>query len=262
MLHKLIVRLDYERVAFKVIDRVGELCDRLINLPDVKVKAGDEGKFFRELQENIASRQYVGRRVRDGEAVILQFTPTFLACTWEFVDGLSFQDFGRDERVQRMLRFAYEFLTEFKITRFARLGIRLVWLDSVGSAHGAAQCRRQLNSQLLGVIENGLGSAQDFGFAIDGCSDDGIKYHCKFGPYEANREAERAFEQIGAAMAGEEKGNFVFDLDLYEEKVTLLVNPSKWAGPLVEKAQRTIQGLLKELQSEDANVKSTRINIR
>ncbi|HDR9051332.1 TPA: hypothetical protein QDB44_001314 [Burkholderia vietnamiensis] len=245
--HKVVIRLDFARACFALLDRAGAICDKLADIPDVKADSGE--KFFQQIQESTANRLFSGqRKAADGsEFILFQISPLNLACHWELSTGIRFEDLGRDERVQKLMRFSYELLTELKITKFSRAGIRFHYLGDFSSENKMEALGKKFDADLLQHINRTLGSPTDYGFSVNGTGDDKIHYRLNFGPYFSDQESLRFFENVGPAMVGRKQDNLVFDLDLYEQNLVLQVNPSKWATPLIDKAKRLVDGVIKSL---------------
>lgn len=248
--HKVVIRLDFARACFTLLDKVGSICDKIADIPDPK---GDsEQRFFQQIQESANIRVYSGQRKTgdESEYVLLQLGPSFLACHWEIAEGIRFEDFGRDERVQRLLRFAYELLTDLKITKFARAGVRFHCLEGFAPDRNVDAISKKIDEQLLTTISAAVGKPNDFAFSMNGKGEDDLLYRLSFGPYFPANESLQFFGNVAAAMKSREGDSLYFDLDIYEEQVTLHVNPSKWAQPAVDKAKRLVKGIVESLGTE------------
>lgn len=246
---KIILRLDFARPCFPIMDKAGYLFAKLGELSDTK---GDSTKkFFDNLKENHKDRLIWGERARgeDSEFASLQVAPTYTVCVLETSQGFELRSFEREELVQKMLRLMHEFLTEFRVTQLARCGIRFIYLGQFQTADTVSSFGQQIAPNFRKAIDSSIGAPSDFGIVVDGKSAANVNYQLKIGPYSAI-EAEKYFDQVGKAVGRRSDDNLIVDLDMFEEATTLHVNPSKWAVPLLSNAGKLIDDLKKVIAQE------------
>lgn len=245
---KLILRLDFARPCFPVMDKTGYLFGKLADLSDIR--ADSDKRFFNNFTENQKDRLLIAERSRsESDYASMQITPTYCACLLETASGFELRAFDREERLQKMLRAIQEILAELGITQLARAGVRISYLGQISVRDAVASFGHQIDTRFREAVANSIGTPTDFGIVVDGVSPSKVKYQLKAGPY-SSLEAPKYFERVSAAIGERNGDNFIVDLDMFEEKTTLHVNPAKWAGPLLMDADRLIDELKKIVPTE------------
>lgn len=240
---KLIFRVDYPP-CFEVLDRAGAL---------MRVISEVGGDMIADLKEAQPQRMVWGETTEPTIYRQIQVTPTNLNFTVESSDGMDLRKLEADPSVDRLFRVAHAILTQFKISKLSRVGIRFWYLGRLGKTFSKKQFGSRIDSSIVGSVSEHLGRPEDFGLAFEGLRDDKIRYSVRLGPYQHN-EGRKYFAAVAEEISRREGDNFIVDLDQSEEDFALHVSPVKWVGPLLKVADTWVGDLSKLLAGEEENV--------
>jgi hypothetical protein len=207
------------------------------------VEALGAGGFFDAYGEERAARRLLAKCLVKAEARsrAVSVEPTAIVCDLERSDGIAIDALTEDGDFARLCTLATNLLTEFRISRLERAGLRLFLFGSNGENRKAVvrACRSLLVSSLRDEAESALGVAADVGVAMDGISDTNISYHFKIGPFVGSEEIGKYFSSINELLGDSFKPDTVIDLDLFENKFTLTaLKAINWSRPQVTLAAK------------------------
>jgi hypothetical protein len=235
----LIFRLDYKQ-NFEILNQPGTI---------MRIISNEGGKkFWNEFQDSPQNRHIAATYLDDKKpSLFRQITvdPTTITFSIEFAPGIKLEKIGDNESFTGLSKIVKSLCNNFNIDEILRCGIRIIYFNSIGNNNPNLKTysNKFFDDKLLGVIEKSIGHPEDYGFSFDGTSNDNIKYRLRFGPYTKD-EAKKYLEHVHENMANNCEFNFICDLDLYELKFSLAQRrPIAWSKPLLEKAQKLINGL-------------------
>jgi len=236
---KIIFRLDFRRQNFEILDSPGKVMKIMHEL-------GEE--FWSEFQDTPQSRVLTAVfRDKEGCSRFRQLTvdPSMLNFMIEDAKGIELTGLESNESYVMIFKGIQALCDTFKISELQRAGLRFYCLGSIGDNNTDLRSvfEKFIDDSLLGIIRTSIGGPEDYGIHLDGSDKDKIKYHLQFGPY-AKEEARRYFEQVHEQITERMSGNFICDLDMYEENFALkYTRPIVWTKPLVTKAQKLTKGI-------------------
>lgn len=231
-LHRLILRLDYAAACFQVIDSTGKI------LSSMQEALGADQI---ELKENFKGRMAWAEFNSPDVYYQVAMTPLQASFGIEFVDGFDLSGAVVHERIDRLFRLTYNLLSEFKITRFSRIGVRGFFVATAGWVRTPEDFGAKIDPRFTRMAEATIGKPTDFAIALDGAADDNTKYTLKVGPF-GPLDLEKSFPKVHEQMK-DVNGNLIVDIDQWSEAASLNVNPAKWAMPRLLRALHWFDGL-------------------
>ncbi len=236
---KIIFRLDLRRLNFDIMDNPGRVLRLMHELgenfwSDFRDASQDRAltAIFRNKSQSQFRRLNVG--VKNLYFVI------------EEAQGIELAKLELNESYLTIFKGIQALHEEFHLNELSRAGLRLIYLGSIaGNAPDLRPTFKQLiDGSLVEKVQSLLGQPADYGINVDGSDGDKILYHFKIGPYQ-QEEGRRHFNETHEQVRQQQTGNFICDLDLYEENFALkgTTRPINWTRPLVIKAQKLIKGV-------------------
>lgn len=233
--HRLIFRLDFRRPNFAIIDAPGTVMRMISEMGDAT--------YWSEFQDSSSTRAIAGTTRDLKEGMFRQFSvePTAMFFVLESTKGIRFASLGSDSTIGSLLKGVHTVCEAFKAEQFSRAGIRFIAMGSIPTTAPSLlpTAESLLDNQLLNRISSTLGTVTDIGFALDGESDDNLKYHLRFGPHKAG-EAKKYFSAETAKQLedGGNNANFIADIDIFEQDFAMTVRANQWCKAPIEKAQK------------------------
>lgn len=241
--HRLIFRLDFQKPNFDIVNSPGAVMQILSDMGD---------QYWPAFQDDSANRRVSATNIIKEKGIFRQISvePINLNFAFESVAGVDINSLDMDDTFSTLFKGVRAICGKFGIQEIQRAGIRFFILSNIqqGNFRLSPSFKGLLDPQLVEKVNTTLGEIRDIGLSFDGESSDKLSYHCRFGPYEAN-EAQKYFPGTTSNIFEENKvnANFIFDLDLFEEKFVMTVNADKWSKGPIQKAQELVKEIEKYL---------------
>lgn len=238
---RLIFRLDF-KVNFEIIEHAGTIMQTLWEAFE------KENPKNLELRENKNNRTVTIRFVSESGDFMrhLNVEPTSIHGAFESIEGVEIDKLLNDTKGFMFLtKLASRLCEKLHVENIIRSGLRLFYLNKLGKQnHDIVRAyQKMFNPEMIGKLENELGTIQDYALILDGAADDGVHYHFSTGPYRAE-EAQKFFYEIANAFKEQTDYDMICDVDLYENNFSLSNRPlANLYRPIIAKAKHIIETL-------------------
>lgn len=207
-------------------------------------------KNWSKIGENQNARQVSASIKTDELYASLTVQPTNLVIDIECSEGLNLDKLSTQETVKGLVRSTTDLFREFSVSDIERAGVRVFCGAGEGTfSESKSKIESQLSTNVINTLSTNFGAIEDIGFNIDGHRDELISFKLRFGPYQ-KEEAGRYFRELTNEIAENAEFNYLFDLDVYEQKFSVSATPvHKWVNEGLEYSTQCLQELLKVVRS-------------
>jgi hypothetical protein len=225
-----IYRLDFPR-NYSLIDGVGQVS---------KILMEQGASVFSDYGEDVPTRKLIARAFNEERSVFRSMTvePTTIVLDFESAHGFELRRLEDIDDFRSLLELAEQVVTQFKVTKITRAGLRFFFVGIGPGSFEAAKDRTvgELGKVLVAPARK-LGPISDVGLSLDGRSDDGISYHYRGGPFQRKNDLPRVLQQVHEQFPEDAEYDLLLDLDQYEESFNYGPSNIKWWRPIAETAR-------------------------